>query len=132
MDFRIGVNFCVLLENLSSKKRHSEAARVLLDYSKDVRQAVIALVQGNEFSEARRIVSCHYIVSAAYCSHRNTKITLHSVPDFVMDIIYPGALESCAQLVEDIHEMTEQLCKQVQRLRELRVRKVEEPGKYLK
>jgi len=44
-------------EDLSSKKRYSEAARVLLDYPKDVRQAVIALVQGNKFSEARRIVS---------------------------------------------------------------------------
>lgn len=40
-----------------SKKRYSEAARVLLDYAQDSRQAVIALVQGNSFSEARRIVS---------------------------------------------------------------------------
>ena len=46
----------VLVEDLSAKKRHSEAARVLLDYSKDLREAVIALVQGNNFSEARRIV----------------------------------------------------------------------------
>jgi elongator complex protein 1 len=46
----------VLVEDLSSKKRHAEAARVLLDYSKDLREAVIALIQGNEFSEARRIV----------------------------------------------------------------------------
>lgn len=44
-------------EDLSSKKRHTEAGRVLLDYSKDVREAVIAFVQGNAFSEARRIVS---------------------------------------------------------------------------
>jgi hypothetical protein len=47
-------------ENLVSKKRHSEAARVLLDYSKDIREAVIALVQGNHFSEARRVVSMHF------------------------------------------------------------------------
>lgn len=40
-----------------SKKRYLEAARVFIDYAGDVRQAVIALVQGNEFSEARRIVS---------------------------------------------------------------------------
>jgi elongator complex protein 1 len=46
----------VLVEDLSSKKRHAEAARVLLDYCKDSREAVIALVQGNGFSEARRIV----------------------------------------------------------------------------
>lgn len=44
------------LEDLSSKKRYQDAARVLLDYAKDVREAVIALVQGNQFSEARRMV----------------------------------------------------------------------------
>jgi elongator complex protein 1 len=44
------------IEDLSSKKRHAEAARVLLDYCKDLREAVIALVEGNGFSEARRIV----------------------------------------------------------------------------
>jgi elongator complex protein 1 len=45
------------LEDLSSKRRYSECARVLLDYSKDVREATIALVQGNNISEARRIAS---------------------------------------------------------------------------
>lgn len=49
------------LDELLSKKRFSESARVLLDYAKDVRQAVNALVQGNEFAEARRIVSLFYI-----------------------------------------------------------------------
>jgi len=44
------------VEDLSSKKRYTEAGRVLLDYSKDVREAIIALVSGNAFSEARRIV----------------------------------------------------------------------------
>lgn len=44
-------------EELLSKKRYLEAARVFIDYAGDTRQAVIALVQGNEFSEARRIVS---------------------------------------------------------------------------
>ena len=49
-------SFDVVKEELSSKKRYAEAARVLLDYAQDVREAVIALVQGNAFSEARRIV----------------------------------------------------------------------------
>lgn len=44
-------------EELLSKKRYLEAARVFIDYAGDIRQAVIALVQGNELSEARRIVS---------------------------------------------------------------------------
>ncbi len=45
------------LDDLVSKKRHFEAGQVLLDYTKDVRQAVIAFVEGNSFSEARRVVS---------------------------------------------------------------------------
>ena len=45
-----------MIEDLSAKKRYQDAARVLLDYAKDVREAVIALVQGNFFSEARRVV----------------------------------------------------------------------------
>ena len=44
------------------------------------------------------------------------------------DIIYPGALESQSQILEEIDEMKQQLRKQIQRLRELRVKKVEEPG----
>ncbi len=44
-------------EDLVAKKRTLEAANVLLDYAKDVRAAVIALVEGSHFSEARRIVS---------------------------------------------------------------------------
>jgi elongator complex protein 1 len=44
-------------EDLTSKKRYTEAGHVLLDYAEDDREAIIALVQGNQFSEARRIVS---------------------------------------------------------------------------
>lgn len=52
-----------VLEDLSSKKRYQDAARVLLDYAGDVREGIIALVQGNSFSEARRVV-CFCIVHA--------------------------------------------------------------------
>lgn len=45
------------LDDLMSKKRHLEAGQVLLEYAKDVRQAVIAFVEGSHFSEARRVVS---------------------------------------------------------------------------
>ncbi|THV06651.1 pol II transcription elongation factor [Dendrothele bispora CBS 962.96] len=99
-------------EELTSKKRYSEAARVLLDYVKDVRTAVITLVQGNEFSEARRI------------------ITLNHVPELLEDVIHPGALESRAQISEDLSEMKEQIRKQLNRIRELRVKKVEDPDEF--
>ncbi|KAG5650449.1 hypothetical protein H0H81_012203 [Sphagnurus paluster] len=99
-------------EDLSSKKRHMDAARVLLDYSKDIREAIIAFVQGNHFSEARRIIA------------------LQSKPELIEDVVHPAALESCAQIVEDINECQEQLRKQLSRVRELRVRRVEEPDAF--
>ncbi|KAK0212323.1 pol II transcription elongation factor [Desarmillaria ectypa] len=105
MGYRVG-------EDLTSKKRYLEAARVILDYAKDVRETVITLVQGNEFAEARRIM------------------TLHRRPELLADIIYPGALESRYQIKEDVNEMREQLRKQFSRLQELRIKKVEEPDAF--
>jgi len=119
----------LLPEDLSSKKRYPEAARVLLDYSKDVRLAVIALVQGHHFSEARRIVSIP--VHRVFLSHV-FKTTLFGLPELVTEIIYPAAFESRSQFAEDINDMREQLRKQVRRIQELRVKKVEEPGGFPK
>ncbi|KAI5835371.1 IkappaB kinase complex, IKAP component [Schizophyllum commune Tattone D] len=99
-------------EGLVSKKKYADAGRVLLDHAHDVREAVIALVQGNLFSNARRV------------------ITLHNRPELLGDIVQPGALESRAQIEEDIGEMREQIRKQVNRVRELRVKKVEEPDAF--
>ncbi|KAL1719857.1 IKI3 family-domain-containing protein [Schizophyllum commune] len=99
-------------EGLVSKKKYADAGRVLLDHAHDVREAVIALVQGNLFSNARRV------------------ITLHNRPELLEDIVRPGALESRAQIEEDIGEMREQIRKQVNRVRELRVKKVEEPDAF--
>ncbi|KAG7449880.1 Elongator complex protein 1 [Guyanagaster necrorhizus] len=105
MGYRVG-------EDLTSKKRYLEAARVILDYAKDTRETVITLVQGNEFAEARRIM------------------TLHHRPDLLADVIYPGALESRYQIKEDVNEMREQLRKQFSRLQELRIKKVEAPDAF--
>ena len=44
---------------------------MLLEYAKDVREAVISLAQGNFFSEARRIVSAHT------CSHTHSHAQYH-------------------------------------------------------
>ncbi|KAH9022450.1 IkappaB kinase complex IKAP component [Lactarius hengduanensis] len=96
-------------EDLTSKKRYTEASQVLLCYAEDVREAVIALVQGNQFSEARRIIA------------------LHGIPELLEEIIGPAVLEARAQITEDLTEMREQLQKQVARLRELRIKKLEEP-----
>lgn len=117
-------------EDLTSKKRHNEAARVLLDYAKHVRQAVIALVQGNDFSEARRIVRVSVSISIRFTEVTAPKVTLLAEPELTKEIIYPGALESRAQIADDINETREQLRKQLNRIKELRIKKVEEPGSY--
>ena len=68
LNFELKYNFST--EDLVSKKRHSDAGRVLLDYSKDIREAVIAFVQGNLFSEARRIV--RVFASRPTCNANNS------------------------------------------------------------
>ncbi|CCM05755.1 uncharacterized protein FIBRA_07987 [Fibroporia radiculosa] len=99
-------------DDLSSKKRYADAAQVLLDYAQDVREAIKILVEGSLFSEARRIIA------------------LKSRKELLEELVYPGTLDCRAQIAEDMHEMREQLRKQVQRIRELRVRKVEEPDAF--
>lgn len=43
-------------EDLIGRKRFLEAAQILLDYGGDVKGALVALVQGNDVSEALRVV----------------------------------------------------------------------------
>lgn len=119
-------------EELSSKKRYREAAQVFLDYCNDNREAVIALTSGNMFSEARRIVthSLRWLYGTLIPLYLRRQVSLNSVPELLEDILYPAALESRAQISEDIGEMREQLRKQVNRLHELRLKKVEEPGSH--
>lgn len=50
------------------------------------------------------------------------------MPELIEEIVYPGALETKSQLTEDLGEMRSQLSKQMARVRELRVKKVEQPG----
>ncbi|CAK5281923.1 unnamed protein product [Mycena citricolor] len=99
-------------EDLVSKKRHSDAGRILVDYTHDIREAVIALVQGNRFSEARRL------------------ITLNKEDALLVDVVHPAALESRAQISEDLSEMRDQLRKQLERVKELRVKKAEAPDAF--
>jgi elongator complex protein 1 len=116
-------------EDLASKKRYAEAGQVLLDYAEDEREAVIALVQGNQFSEARRIVSLtQHLLSKSH--DLDLQVALRERPELLEEIINPAVLEARNQITEDLTEMREQLQKQVTRLRELRIKKVEEPGTH--
>jgi len=56
------------------------------------------------------------------------QITLNEHYDLLEEIIDPAVLEARNQITEDLTEMREQLQKQIARLRELRIKKVEEPG----
>jgi len=56
------------------------------------------------------------------------QITLRERPELLEEIVNPAVLEARNQITEDLTEMREQLQKQVARLRELRIKKVEEPG----
>ncbi|KAG6382066.1 pol II transcription elongation factor [Boletus reticuloceps] len=94
------------------KEASPRGSTSLIDYAGDIRQAVITLVQGNELSEARRIVS------------------LHSTPELLEDVLLPGALEILLQLEDDLAEMRDQLRKQMTRLQELRIKKAEQPDAF--
>jgi elongator complex protein 1 len=52
------------------------------------------------------------------------------VPELLEDVVHPALLESREQIAEDITEMKEQIRKQLVRLRELRIKKNEEPGAF--
>ena len=59
------------------------------------------------------------------------KIAARSATDLIESVLHPAALDLCAQFMEEISEMTNQLRKQTARIRELRSIKEEEPGKPL-
>ncbi|KAN0060657.1 putative elongator complex protein 1 [Thecaphora frezii] len=97
---------------LEDKLRWSEAARVVLEYGRDLEQAVHYYCKGNDFSQAHRIAAMHQRL------------------DLVQTHLAPAALESQAVLMEDVDEMSTQLTKQLVRLRELRTKKAEDPAMF--
>ncbi|KAG8966010.1 hypothetical protein FRC05_002930 [Tulasnella sp. 425] len=99
-------------EDLASRKRYSEAGRVLLDYAKNVEEAITAFAQGGDFPEADR------------------QCALNSRMDLVETILYPEALEVRYQIGEDATELKEQLERQVERLKELKVKKATDPDGF--
>lgn len=116
-------------DDLLSKKRYQDAAQVFLDYAKNVRQSILALAQGNLFSEARRVVCIVFVHTHRIFTYLTlAQMMLHRVPSLLEEIIYPATLDTRTQVAEDLDEMRAQLQKQVERLRELRIKKEEEPG----
>ena len=58
------------------------------------------------------------------------QIALRENYELLEEIINPAVLEARSQIAEDLTEMREQLQKQLGRLRELRIKKTEEPGTF--
>ncbi|KAG8724730.1 hypothetical protein FRC09_015203 [Ceratobasidium sp. 395] len=103
-------------ESLSSHSRHTEAARVYLDYAHDVPGAVTSLCRGNDLSEAFRVVGL--------------SVSIHKVPQLVEEIISPEATDLCTQLGDDVQDMVDQLNRQGQRLVDLKDKKVADPNDF--
>ncbi|KAG8989324.1 hypothetical protein FRB90_002303 [Tulasnella sp. 427] len=99
-------------EDLASRKRYSEAGRVLLDYAKNVEEAITAFAQGGDFPEADR------------------QCAMNSRTDLVETILHPEALEVRSQIGEDVIELKEQLERQTERLKELKAKKITDPDGY--
>ncbi|GAA5945114.1 hypothetical protein JCM3775_000913 [Rhodotorula graminis] len=99
-------------ESLSGKRRHAEAAQVLLEYGGDVDGAVYYLCEGSLHSEAVRTA------------------TLHDRLDLVDSRVKSSTLELQQRLLDDFSEMDEQLDKQISRLGELKAKYEENPYYY--
>lgn len=98
-----------MAERLEETARHAEAGRVKLEYGRNVEGALESYAKANDITECRRIC-------AAY--NRLDLIETH---------VKPAALQSRETIMDDLREMTEQLEKQMNRLKELREKKEQEP-----
>lgn len=95
---------------LRSKRRFADAGRVLLEYARDVEQAVEALVEGALLSEAVRLTA------------------LYNKPELVETHVKPAALALGERIGEDCDELEEQVEKQVERMAELMLKRDTNPS----
>ena len=98
-----------IAESQSELKEYRAAATVTLDYLDDIEEATRLFCKGYHFADATRLVS-----------HRKR-------PDLLQSIIDTGLAEGQAAMTEMLAECKGQLDAQVPRIRELRIKKTEEP-----
>ncbi|KAJ9111710.1 hypothetical protein QFC19_001070 [Naganishia cerealis] len=99
-------------EYLSSHSRHLEAAQIVLDYQKNVNDAVHILCRGSQFGEAFRLIA------------------LHDKESLIESEVYPGLEDAHEQLVDVYDEMEGQLDKEVSRVAELIHKMAEDPDSF--
>lgn len=85
------------------------------------------ILRGSENCKSEDVVTSKNKSNIGICG----QISLNAMPELIEDVVYPASLEARSQIGEDIQEMREQIRKQVNRLRELRIKKVEEPGQSI-
>jgi len=113
---------------LKTTSAYGEAARVLLDYGRDVEGSIAASCEGSEFREAIRIVSLS--LTGVRFAYRLTSFqaTLYSRSELIESSILPAAEEALEHLTESIEEAHAQIKKQADRLHALGDIRRRDPG----
>ncbi len=93
--------------NLKAAKRFSEAARVWLDYARDVEEGVVTLLEGGCWEEALRVVH------------------LHSRQDLLDSHVTPSVMEAAASQLALFEALETRFVKQATRLEVVRRAKKE-------
>ena len=101
-----------LAAELEAREQHAAAASVLLEHARDLEQAVAQLCAARELVRAERV---------CVASGRADLVETH---------VRPAALDAQAELLEQVHEASAQLARQLARLTELEARRTEDPGGF--
>lgn len=101
-----------MASRLQETSRHAEAARVKLEYERNVEGALESYGKANDITECRRICSAVGRL------------------DLIETHVKPAALATQESLLDDVNEMTDQLQKQLARLAELREKKSSAPAAF--
>jgi len=102
-----------LAADLEESKDYASAAIICEDYLKDNARATYLLCKAYQFAEAIRLVG------------------LHGEPELFATVIDPGLVEGFNSTIELFADCKKQLGEQIPRLRELRLKKRDEPRKFL-
>lgn len=116
-----------LITSLSQDKRYVEAARISLDYTRDIGSAVKILCKGIELLEAKRLVSPVNPKCTTQVSFFQVALHTTTCPE-LPKLLEEGAEDLCETIEADIQEMDDQLSKQLSRLKELRSIYQNSPG----
>ncbi|KAK9328363.1 IKI3 family-domain-containing protein [Lipomyces starkeyi] len=101
-----------LAESLYEARRYVDAATIYLEYRRDLKEAVRSLCKGFFFDEAIRI------------------ILQQNSPGYLEEIVDPALVEGFNQITELLSDCRGQLNAQLERLRELRLKKANDPMSY--